>query len=98
MNEIPERLWDVFHDADPLFHGPYVVSRDFSGGTLASVATYVAVKRFSKHPEKFGTGAIEGVAATEAANNSAASGSFIPLLTLGLPSNVSTYNRCPDVW
>lgn len=60
------------------------------GCTLASVAAYVAEKRLSKHPEKFGTGAIEGVAAPEAANNSAASGSFIPLLTLGLPSNVVT--------
>jgi putative tricarboxylic transport membrane protein len=60
------------------------------GCTLASVAAYVAEKRVSKHPEKFGTGAIEGIAAPEAANNSAASGSFIPLLTLGLPSNVVT--------
>jgi putative tricarboxylic transport membrane protein len=60
------------------------------GCTLASVAAYVAEKRFSKHPEKFGAGAIEGVAAPEAANNSAASASFVPLLTLGLPSNVVT--------
>lgn len=60
------------------------------GCTLASIAAYVAEKRFSKRPEKFGTGAIEGVAAPESANNSAASGSFIPLLTLGLPSNVVT--------
>ncbi len=60
------------------------------GCTLASIAAYVAEKRFSKHPEKFGTGVIEGVAAPEAANNSAASGSFIPLLTLGIPANVVT--------
>jgi len=60
------------------------------GCTLASIAAYVAEKRFSKHPEKFGTGAIEGVAAPESANNSAASGSFIPLLTLGIPANVVT--------
>jgi putative tricarboxylic transport membrane protein len=60
------------------------------GCTLASIAAYVAEKRFSKHPEKFGKGAIEGVAAPEAANNSAASGSFIPLLTLGIPANVVT--------
>ena len=43
----------------------------------------------SKHPERFGKGAIEGVAAPEAANNSAATGSFIPLLTLGIPGNAS---------
>jgi putative tricarboxylic transport membrane protein len=60
------------------------------GCTLASIAAYAAEKRFSKRPEKFGTGAIEGVAAPESANNSAASGSFIPLLTLGIPANVVT--------
>jgi putative tricarboxylic transport membrane protein len=60
------------------------------GCTLASIAAYVAEKRFSKHPENFGKGAIEGVAAPEASNNAAASGSFIPLLTLGIPANVVT--------
>jgi putative tricarboxylic transport membrane protein len=60
------------------------------GCTLASIAAYVTEKKFSKHPEKFGKGTIEGVAAPEAANNSAASGSFIPLLTLGIPANVVT--------
>ncbi len=58
------------------------------GCTLASIAAYVTEKKLSRHPEKFGQGAIEGVAAPEAANNSAASGSFIPLLTLGIPANV----------
>jgi len=60
------------------------------GCTLASIAAYVAEKRFSKRPQAFGSGVMEGVAAPEAANNSAASGSFIPLLTLGIPSNVVT--------
>ena len=60
------------------------------GCTLASIAAYITEKKFSKHPEKFGKGAIEGLAAPEAANNSAASGSFIPLLTLGIPANVVT--------
>jgi putative tricarboxylic transport membrane protein len=50
--------------------------------------SYAVEKRVSKHPEEFGKGAIEGVAAPEAANNSAAQGAFIPLLTLGIPSNV----------
>jgi putative tricarboxylic transport membrane protein len=45
-------------------------------------------KKISKHPEKFGKGAIEGVAGPESANNSATGGAFIPLLTLGIPSNV----------
>ncbi len=58
------------------------------GAVLASFVSYALEKRVSRHPEKFGTGVIEGVAAPEAANNSAAQGAFIPLLTLGLPANV----------
>jgi putative tricarboxylic transport membrane protein len=57
------------------------------GPVLASFLSYGLEKRLSKHPEKFGKGAIEGVAAPESANNSAASSSFIPLLTLGIPPN-----------
>jgi putative tricarboxylic transport membrane protein len=44
-------------------------------------------KKLSRHPEKFGTGVIEGVAAPEAANNAAAGGSMVPLLALGIPSS-----------
>jgi putative tricarboxylic transport membrane protein len=58
------------------------------GAVLSSFVSYAIEKKCSKTPEKFGTGLIEGVAAPEAANNSAAQASFIPLLTLGLPSNV----------
>jgi putative tricarboxylic transport membrane protein len=58
------------------------------GAVLASFVSYALEKRISKDPKKFGQGAIEGVAAPEAANNSAAQGAFIPLLTLGIPSNV----------
>jgi putative tricarboxylic transport membrane protein len=60
------------------------------GAVLASLVSYAVEKRVSKHPEEFGQGAIEGVAGPEAANNSAASASFIPLLTLGIPGNAST--------
>jgi putative tricarboxylic transport membrane protein len=59
------------------------------GPVLASFLSYGLEKRLSKHPEEFGKGAIEGVAGPESANNSAASSSFIPLLTLGIPPNVS---------
>jgi putative tricarboxylic transport membrane protein len=55
------------------------------GPVLASFLSYGVEKRVSKEPEKFGKGAIEGVASPEAANNSAAASSFIPLLTLGIP-------------
>jgi putative tricarboxylic transport membrane protein len=58
-----------------------------AGAIIASLASYATEKRVSKHPEKFGNGAIEGVAGPEAANNAAAGGAFIPLLTLGIPAN-----------
>jgi putative tricarboxylic transport membrane protein len=58
------------------------------GAVIASFASYALEKRVSKTPERFGQGAIEGVAGPEAANNSAAGGAFIPLLTLGIPPNV----------
>jgi len=57
------------------------------GAIIASFAAYTLEKRVSKNPQKFGRGAIEGVAAPESANNAAAQTSFIPLLTLGIPPN-----------
>ena len=57
------------------------------GAIVASFASYAIEKKVAKHPEEFGQGAIQGVAGPEAANNSAASGNFIPLLTLGIPCN-----------
>ncbi|MBU8824980.1 tripartite tricarboxylate transporter permease [Mycolicibacterium goodii] len=59
------------------------------GAVLASLVAYAAEKRRSKHPERFGKGAVEGVAAPETANNAAATSSFIPLLTIGIPANAS---------
>ncbi|HVN25983.1 MAG TPA: tripartite tricarboxylate transporter permease, partial [Syntrophorhabdales bacterium] len=56
---------------------------------IASFLSYGLEKRISKRPEEFGQGAIEGVAGPESANNSATSGGFIPLLTLGIPSNIT---------
>jgi putative tricarboxylic transport membrane protein len=58
------------------------------GSIIAAFLSYAVEKKVSKHPEKFGSGAIEGVAAPESANNSATAGSFVPLLTLGIPPNV----------
>jgi putative tricarboxylic transport membrane protein len=58
------------------------------GATLSSFASYTIEKKLSKRPGEFGKGAIEGVAGPEAANNAGAQTSFIPLLTLGIPSNV----------
>jgi putative tricarboxylic transport membrane protein len=61
-----------------------------AGATVASFLSYTIERRFSKHPEKFGTGVIEGVAAPEAANNSETGGAMIPLLTFGIPGSGST--------
>ncbi len=57
------------------------------GAVLSSFISYGTEKRISKTPEKFGHGAIAGVAGPEAANNAAAQAAFIPLLTLGIPAN-----------
>ncbi|MBE3572577.1 MAG: tripartite tricarboxylate transporter permease [Moorella humiferrea] len=61
-----------------------------AGATIATFISYGTAKRFSRDPEKFGEGTIEGVAAPECANNAAAIGAFIPLLTLGVPGSAST--------
>ena len=57
------------------------------GAALAAFGSYMMERKISKYRHEFGTGAIEGVAGPEAANNAAAQTSFIPLLTLGIPSN-----------
>jgi putative tricarboxylic transport membrane protein len=57
------------------------------GAVLGSFSAYSLERRISRHPERFGKGAVEGVAAPEAANNAGAQTSFIPMLTLGLPAN-----------
>jgi putative tricarboxylic transport membrane protein len=61
-----------------------------SGSTMASFLSYSLEKRFSKRPEKFGKGAIEGVAAAETANNASTGGAMIPMLTLGIPGSGAT--------
>jgi putative tricarboxylic transport membrane protein len=58
------------------------------GAVISSFASYAIEKKLSKTPERFGKGAIEGVAGPESANNAAAGGAFIPLMTLGIPPNV----------
>jgi putative tricarboxylic transport membrane protein len=59
------------------------------GGIIANFMAYIMEKRLSKHPERFGTGEIVGVAAPESANNAAAGGALIPLLSLGIPMNAT---------
>jgi len=57
------------------------------GAIIPTFVAYVVEKKVSKHPEKFGTGVIEGVASPETANNSYANGAMVPLLTLGIPGS-----------
>lgn len=61
-----------------------------AGGTIASIMSYVWEKRLSDHPERFGKGAVEGVAGPEASNNADTAGAMVPLLTLGIPGGGST--------
>ena len=61
-----------------------------AGATIATFLSYAVEKRVSKHPELFGTGVIEGVAAPESANNASTGGAMVPLLTLGIPGSGTT--------
>lgn len=61
-----------------------------AGATIASFISYGLEKAFSRHPEKFGTGVVEGVAAPEGANNADAGGALVPLMTLGIPGGNTT--------
>ena len=59
------------------------------GSEIPTFLSYAIEKKLSKHPEEFGNGAIEGVAGPEAANNAAATGVLVPLLTLGIPTSAT---------
>lgn len=61
-----------------------------AGATISSFLSYGLEKAVSKHPEKFGTGVIEGVAAPEGANNADTAGAMVPLMTLGIPGSGTT--------
>jgi TctA family transporter len=90
-----ERLWpnreDLSASAAPIVRGSILGSilgvLPGGGAILSSFASYALEKRISRHPERFGHGAIEGVAGPESANNAGAQTSFIPMLTLGIPAN-----------
>ncbi|HET7280038.1 MAG TPA: tripartite tricarboxylate transporter permease [Dermatophilaceae bacterium] len=59
------------------------------GAEIPTFLSYMTERRLSKHPEEFGSGAIEGVAGPEAANNASAAGTLVPMLALGLPTNAT---------
>lgn len=72
------------------FLGYFVGILPAAGATPGSLMAYGVAKTISKHPETFGKGNIEGVAAPEAANNAASTGSMLPMLTLGIPGSPTT--------
>jgi putative tricarboxylic transport membrane protein len=61
-----------------------------AGATVSAFLAYVVERRFSKHPERFGHGALDGVAASESANNSSITGALAPMLALGIPGSTGT--------
>jgi putative tricarboxylic transport membrane protein len=84
LKDWKDSLWPIIRGT---FIG-FVIGLIPGGGGMASTFTsYSMEKRISKHPEKFGTGTIEGVAGPEAANNACSGANFIPLMTLGVPTN-----------
>lgn len=70
--------------------GAFIGSIPGAGGDIAAFVNYSEQKRESKHPELFGTGVPEGVAASEAANNGCSGGAMIPMLSLGVPGDSNT--------
>jgi putative tricarboxylic transport membrane protein len=90
LNLLPN-LQDFFDSFWPIIRGTivgfFLGILPGGGAAIASFMSYALEKRISKHPELFGTGMIAGVAGPESANNAATGGAFIPLLTLGIPSN-----------
>jgi len=70
--------------------GTFIGAVPGTGATIASFLSYNEARRWSKHPEKFGTGVVEGIIAPESANNGVSGGALIPLLTLGVPGDVTT--------
>jgi TctA family transporter len=95
LTEPINRVWITWQEfkqsAMPVLRGTFLGSLlgilPGGGATLSSFASYTVEKKLAKDPSRFGNGAIEGVAGPESANNAGAQTSFIPMLTLGIPSN-----------
>lgn len=94
-------LWGVLPTASDWMASRWAILRGSIGGfivgmlpgagaTAASMISYTVEKRAARDPDRFGRGAIEGVAGPESANNAAAVGAMVPLLTLGLPGSATT--------
>jgi len=86
LKDWADSKWAVIRGS---FIGFFIGILPGGGAVISSLASYAIEKKVSKNPQEFGHGAIQGVAGPESANNAAASASFIPLLTLGIPSNAA---------
>nr|MBA5588306.1 tripartite tricarboxylate transporter permease [Anaerobacillus isosaccharinicus]QOY38585.1 tripartite tricarboxylate transporter permease [Anaerobacillus isosaccharinicus] len=87
--------WKEFKSITPTifkssFIGTFVGILPGAGGDIGSWVSYNEAKRSSKNPENFGKGSIQGIAASESANNAVTGGALIPLLTLGIPGSAAT--------
>lgn len=82
------RLWTTILKSSII--GIVIGALPATGALMASFISYGEAKRKSKHPELFGKGAVEGVAASESANNAVTGGAMIPMLTLGIPGDPTT--------
>jgi putative tricarboxylic transport membrane protein len=90
-------LWPTFRDwADSAwaiirgtFLGFFIGILPGGSGTITTFISYTLERKLSKHPERFGKGAIEGVAGPESANNASCSGGLVPLMSLGIPPNAT---------
>ena len=85
--ELP-KLWKIIVKSSVI--GSFIGTLPGIGALVASFLAYGEAKRQSKTPELFGKGAVEGVCASEAANNAVTGGALVPLLTLGIPGDTST--------
>jgi putative tricarboxylic transport membrane protein len=83
-----KRSWPAILRATPL--GFFIGALPGAGGTMAALMAYNNEKSLSRHPEEFGKGAVEGLAAPEAANNASSVGALIPMMTLGIPGSGTT--------
>lgn len=87
LSEFVGQLWNGFRSA---IIGLIIGILPGIGGGVSCVLAYTVAKNSSKYPEKFGTGVIDGVVASETANNTTIGGAMIPLLSLGIPGDAAT--------
>lgn len=87
LKEFKDQLWNMFRSA---LLGIGIGILPGIGGATSNIVAYSVAKQQSKYPEKFGTGIVDGVIATETSNNASIGGALIPLLTLGIPGDTVT--------